>query len=105
MRFVPCFLALLVLIILSNMGSAQEPRLEMDLQTGHTSPVGCVVVSPNGKYVLTGGSWDHTAILWEAASGRKLQTIQADGNILAVAMVGHAGRTMTSSHDQKSAEP
>ncbi len=40
---------------------------------GHTDAVYSVAVTRDGKYVVT-GSLDGTAILWDAASGKKLQT-------------------------------
>ena len=47
---------------------------------GHTGGLSSVALSGDGKRVLT-GSDDNTAILWDAASGKKIQTFQ-----------GHAAR-------------
>jgi len=44
---------------------------------GHEDTVNCAVFSPGGHQVLT-GSDDKSAILWDAASGEKLQTLGID---------------------------
>ena len=47
-----------------------------------------VALSGDGKHVLT-GSGDKTAILWEAASGKKLQTFQGHtDSVKSVALSG-----------------
>jgi WD40 repeat protein len=38
---------------------------------GHSAPIWCVAFSPDGQRIVT-GSWDQTAKVWEAASGRVL---------------------------------
>lgn len=38
---------------------------------GHTSWVNCVVVSTDGRYIVS-GSDDHSALIWAASSGMKL---------------------------------
>jgi len=53
-----------------------------------------VALSGDGKHVLT-GSEDNTAILWEAASGKKLQTFQG----AAVALSGDSKYAVTGSAD------
>ncbi len=54
---------------------AAEPRLELVVQTGHTTSIMCVALNSGGKYLVT-GSDDNLAILWEAASGMKLRIFQ-----------------------------
>ena len=41
---------------------------------GHTERLGSVAFSPNGRFVLT-GSWDGTAIVWDARTGARLLTL------------------------------
>src|SRR5437879_6444558 len=48
---------------------------EAIIQTGHNYLITAAAYSPDGKHVLT-GSWDKTAILWDAATGRQLRTFQ-----------------------------
>jgi len=49
----------------------QQPRLVVQL--GHASEgVTATAYSPNGRFILT-GSYDKTACLWDAASGRELR--------------------------------
>src|SRR2546423_1171280 len=54
---------------------AAEKKLERLLPTDHNSYVQSVALSADGKQVVT-GSLDSTAILWEAATGKKLRTFQ-----------------------------
>src|SRR5262245_10081765 len=65
-------LSLFLLVLFNAVASAGEPRLELLLQTGHTDEVVGMALSGDGKYVVT-ASKDGTAILWDAASGKKLQ--------------------------------
>ncbi|MCE7924524.1 MAG: hypothetical protein DYG98_15870 [Haliscomenobacteraceae bacterium CHB4] len=60
----------------------QAPRLVVPI--GHTAGISSVAFSPNGMYILTGGS-DHTAKLWEIKTGREIQTFK--GHIASVSSV------------------
>ncbi len=44
----------------------------------HRAPVHSVAVSPDGKWLATGGG-DHTAKIWDAATGRELHTLRGHG--------------------------
>jgi len=50
---------------------APQPALTLK---GHTDPVYAVAVSPDGKLLAT-GSFDKTAKLWDATSGKELRTL------------------------------
>jgi WD40 repeat protein len=52
---------------------AQKPKLV--LPVGHTSIVGTVVYSPDGKYILT-SSKDNTAKIWDAVNGELLHDLK-----------------------------
>ena len=84
MRFVSPILAILVLVCMNGFAPAQD-RLEPFIQTGHTQRITSVALSSDGKFVLT-GSWDKTAILWQTASGKKLQTFQGTVEVTSVAL-------------------
>ena len=49
---------------------AQKPKLVIPV--GHTLSVLSVAISPDEKYVLTGGE-DNVAILWEATSRKEIR--------------------------------
>src|SRR5580704_4269786 len=81
-------------------GAVGEPALQVMLQTGHTQRVSSVALSGDGKYLVT-GSLDKTAILWEASSGKKLQTFQAHNlEIASVALSADGKHLVTGSTDQ-----
>jgi WD40 repeat protein len=54
-----------------------RPVRAMDVETvpqfGHNVSVNAVALSPDEKYLLTGG-WDNLAILWDVTTGRKLRS-------------------------------
>jgi len=57
-------------------------------------------LSGDGKFVVTGSS-DRTAILWEAASGKKLQTFAGHtGEVHGVAISGDGALVLTGSGDK-----
>jgi hypothetical protein len=68
------FLSMLAVATLTTaLAPAGDPKVKPILPIGHTRKVTSVALSADGKKVVT-GSYDKTAILWEAASGKKLQT-------------------------------
>src|ERR1041385_5573091 len=78
--------------------AAARPRLVVQL--GHAASVLAVAWSPDGRFVLT-GSADHTACLWEAATGIEIQRFK--GHVKPVHSVAFSpdGRSvMTGSFDQ-----
>ena len=96
MRSVPHFLTVLVLVWFKGLALAQHPpRLELVLQTGHPAVVRGVALSRDGKHLVTGAN-DRTAILWDAASGQKLQTFQGHaGTVTSVALSGDGKHLVT----------
>ena len=67
------FLAIPVLVYLKVIGPASETRFQLVHQAGHHDVVMGVALSGDGKYVVT-ASADGTAILWEAGTGKRVQT-------------------------------
>src|SRR5581483_125634 len=88
MRSVSGVLSVLAFVLLPGLAPADEPRLDLVVQTGHTSGSEEVAMSGDGKYLVT-GSQGKAAILWEAATGRILQTFQEHSDrIRSVAISG-----------------
>jgi WD40 repeat protein len=64
-------------------------RIEFTLK-GHESAVAAVAWSPDGRYLATTGE-DRTARMWEAASGRPLNTLRGHSNWVTAVTVSHDG--------------
>ena len=106
MRCTPLRLSMLVLIYSTGLAPAQEQsKLELVLQTRGSRPVMGVALSSDGKHVVT--AYDQTAVLWDAAGGKELQTFQGqngsisslalsgDGKHIAIAQLAKCGATAT----------
>src|SRR5262249_54760859 len=65
----------------------------------HDYPVMAVAFSPDGRTVLTGSS-DHTARLWDAASGKDLGRLKHDDLVRAVAFSPDGRTVLTGSYDR-----
>nr|VFK33737.1 MAG: WD40 repeat [Candidatus Kentron sp. MB]VFK76330.1 MAG: WD40 repeat [Candidatus Kentron sp. MB] len=70
-----------------------QPSLE-----GHGRWVSSVAFAPNGRGILT-GSWDHTAILWEAESGAEVRRFRHSRGVGSVAFSPDGRRILTGSWD------
>ena len=53
----------------------RQMHLELKALRGHTGPILAVAYSPDGQRIVT-GSADHTAKVWDAASGKELLTLR-----------------------------
>ncbi|MBX7222514.1 MAG: caspase family protein [Blastocatellia bacterium] len=68
--------------------------------TGHQGTVGCLALSPDGKWIAT-GSYDRTVKLWEVATGKLLQTFSGEqpNEIRSLAFSPDATRIVSASFD------
>ncbi len=68
-----------------------QPTLVAQLE--HSLGVSSASLSGDGKWLVT-GSWDHTARLWEAATGKEVRAFKHSGQIKSVLLSGgdHRGR-------------
>lgn len=63
--------------------SVKTNELQHTLQ-GHTAGINCLVYSPNGSLIASGAD-DHNVILWNAKSGKIIQTLEHEEKITALA--------------------
>jgi WD40 repeat protein len=87
----------------STFPAAAEPlHADIVTQLGHSNSVSSVAVSPDGRTVLT-GSWDNTARLWDAASGRELRKFMVHigdvNSVFSVAFSPDGRRVLTGRKD------
>jgi len=54
---------------------------------GHADDVDCLAFTPDGKKLVT-GSWDQTAKVWDASTGRELLTFDHSQKVFVVAVSG-----------------
>ena len=77
----------------------RNTHLSLKTLRGHPAEVRSAVFSPDGKRIVT-GSFDGTAKVWEAASGRELVTLKGHrGEIYSVAFSPDGERVVTGSQD------
>jgi serine/threonine-protein kinase len=78
----------------------RQAHLPLQTLRGHLGPIFAVAFSPSGA-VLATGSEDHTAKLWDAATGKELHTFVGHGApIGALAFSSDGERLVTGSWDQ-----
>ena len=86
----------LLVLVLPAVGQERKPE---QVVQGHSKEVTSVALSGDGSLALT-GSYDKTAILWDAKSGKKLRTFSGHKNsVTSVAMSGDGSQALTGSSD------
>src|ERR1700751_4166783 len=96
MRSMHAFVATLMLMLLATPSAQAQVRATL---RGHTLALASVAYSPDGKFIAT-GSYDRTAKVWDAASGKEIVTLT--GHTAAVEAVAFSpdGKTLaTGSYD------
>lgn len=83
---------------LRHLAGGEEMRPELALNLGHTNYVGSVAISPDGK-TWASGSWDGTIKLWDAASGKLLQTLLGHNERIFDIDFSYDGTTIASASD------
>ena len=62
---------------------------------GHRSTIESVAFSPDGKFLVTGGSNDKTARLWDVSTGRQLRVFNAPDGVDSVAVTSDGKSLVT----------
>jgi len=78
-----------------------QRKMHLELRTlrGHTKPILAVAYDPDGQRIVT-GSADHTAKVWDAASGTNLMTLRGhSGPVKSVVFSPDGQRILTGSWD------
>src|SRR5207253_1794586 len=71
-RSVQTLAATLLIMLFAALPGLAQVRATL---RGHTLALASVAYSPNGKFIAT-GSYDRTAKVWDAATGRELVTLK-----------------------------
>ena len=95
------FLPLLLFTASLTLAQKQEPRLV--LPVGHTRLIQSMVFSPDGSIILT-ASFDNTACLWDAKTGKLLQTLEAHTEGVNTAVFSPDGTIILTASDDATAK-
>jgi WD40 repeat protein/serine/threonine protein kinase len=79
----------------------RQAHLNLATLRGHTSYINSVAVSPDGRRIVTASN-DHTARVWDAATGRQLLMLIGHTNGLSCAAFSPDGKWITTGSGDKS---
>lgn len=102
MQHMPLFVTTMICVLVSAIPCvAQSPsRPNLVVQLGHSAYLFDAAFSSDGKYLAT-ASDDHTAKLWDTATGVELTTFDHGSQVLGVAFTPDGRRLITSGHGGK----
>ncbi len=95
LRFAVCVLGFLGSAVIGEARAEETPRIEKVLQLGHSQAVASVAFSPDGKTALS-GSFDHTARLWDLATGREIRKLEGHSKEVTSVAFSPDGKTALS---------
>ena len=75
--------------------SSTPQRAELVLQTGHTASIKALVLSPDGRFLVS-GSEDVTLKIWDTATGNVLRTLYGHEQPVLAAAISPDGRLIAS---------
>ncbi|XOV92404.1 MAG: caspase family protein [Bacteroidota bacterium] len=79
----PKFLLWIGFFCLIAFSQAQDFPIELRIQGGHDHQVTVLTVSPDGKWLASGG-YDRTIVLWDIETGKELRRITQEGYLRAL---------------------
>ncbi len=99
LKYQAFILILLIGFVVHHPSHAQPKELTTVLQTGNTARITSVALSGDGKRIIT-GSWDNTAILWEAKTGKQIYACEGHEEWLTSVAINDDGQfVLTGSED------
>ncbi|MBI4618041.1 MAG: hypothetical protein HY720_30840, partial [Planctomycetes bacterium] len=82
-------------LMVSEHGTLRWAGLLGDRRLRHAGAVGCVAVSPDGKWIVS-GSWDTTLKVWDTETGREFRSLVGHENWVSAVAVSPDGKWMVS---------
>lgn len=94
-------IASFLLILCCFVASAEEPP-ELVLQTGHSGSIHALAISPDGKWLVSGGQ-DSTLKIWNLQTGNLLRTLYGHNSKVVDVAISPDGRYVASAADDGTA--